>query len=58
MVLALVFGLGSCHIPFLCSNRFIIGIDYHTRREVFVSLQVYFIDRFCIGFMVLVLYYS
>jgi len=43
MVDALVLGLGSCHVRFLCSNLFISGIDYYTRREVFGSLRVYFI---------------
>jgi hypothetical protein len=58
MVVAFVLGLGSCFVRFLCSNLFISGIDYYTRREVFGSLKLYFIYRFCIGFVLLVLFYS
>jgi hypothetical protein len=51
-----VFGLvsGSCLAHFLCSDPFITNIDYYTSRKVFGSLRVYFIYRFCIGFIVLV----
>jgi len=43
MVVVFGSGLGSCLVHFLCSNVFISGIDYYTRREVFGSLKVYFI---------------
>jgi len=58
--MVLVFGLGSgpCLVCFLWSNLYISGIDYHTRREVFGSLKVYFIYGFCISFNLLVLFYS
>jgi len=54
------FGLwsGSCLLHFVCSNLSISGTDYYTRREVFGSLKVYFIYGFCIGFILLVLFYS
>jgi hypothetical protein len=52
MVVAFRLGLGSCLVRFLCSNLFISGFDYYTRREVFGSLKVYFIYR-----IVLVLFY-
>jgi hypothetical protein len=58
MVVAFRLGLGSWLVRFYCSNVFISGIDYYTRRVVFGSLKVYFIYRFCIGFMLLVLFYS
>jgi len=58
MVVVFRLGSGSCLVRFLCSNLFISGIDYYTRREVFGSLKVYFIYRFCIGFILLVLFYS
>jgi hypothetical protein len=58
MVVAFGLGSGSCLVRFLCSNLFISSIDYYTRREVFGSLKVYFIYRFCIGFILLVLFYS
>jgi len=56
MVVAIGLGLGSCLVCFLCSNLFISGIDEYTRREVFGSLKVYFIYRFCIGLILLVLF--
>jgi hypothetical protein len=58
MVVAFGLGSGSCHVHFLCPNLFISGIDYYTRREVFGSLTVYFTYKFCIGFILLVLFYS
>jgi len=58
MVVAFGFGSGSCLVHFLCSNLFISSIEYYTHREVFGSLKVYFIDGFCIGFILLVLFYS
>jgi hypothetical protein len=58
MVVAFGLGLGSCLVRFVCANLFISAIDYYTRREVFGSLKVYFIYRFCIGFILLVLFYS
>jgi len=58
MVVAFGLGLGPCLVRFLCSNLFISGMDYYTRREVFGSLKVYCIYRFCIGFILLVLFYS
>jgi hypothetical protein len=58
--MVVVFGLesGSCLVRFLCSNRLISGIEYYMHREVFGSLKVYFIYRSCIGFILLVLFYS
>jgi hypothetical protein len=47
MVVAFGLGSGSCLVCFLCSNLFISGIDYYTRREIFGSLKVYFIFGFC-----------
>jgi hypothetical protein len=58
MVVAFELGSGFCFVCFPCSNQFISGIDKYTCREVFESLKVYFIDRFCIGFILLVLFYS
>jgi hypothetical protein len=58
MVVAFGLGSGSGLIPFLCSHLFISGIDYYTRREVFGSLKVYFIYKFCIGFILLDLFHS
>jgi hypothetical protein len=51
MVVVFGLGLGSCLVRFLCSNLFIPGIDYYTRREVFGSLKVYPIYAFCTGFI-------
>jgi hypothetical protein len=51
MVVAFRLGSGSCLVHFLCSNLFISGIYYYTRREVFGSLKVYFISGFCSGFI-------
>jgi hypothetical protein len=55
-----VFWLGSlsCVVGFLCSNLFILSIDYYTRLEIFGPFKVYFIYMFCIGFILLVLFYS
>jgi hypothetical protein len=58
MVVAFGLGSGRCLVPFHCGNLFSSGIDYYTGREVFGSLKVYFIYRFCISFLVLVLFYS
>jgi hypothetical protein len=58
MVVPFALGSGSCLVGFLCSNQFILGIDYYTHRKVYGSLKVYFIYRFCIGFILLVLFYS
>jgi len=58
MVVAFGLGSGSCLGCFFCSNLFISGIDYYTRREVFGSLKIYCIYGFCIGFILLVLFYS
>jgi len=54
--MVVAFGLGSCSCParFVCSKLFISGIDYHMHREVFGSLNVYFIYGFCIGLILLV----
>jgi len=51
-----VFGLGSdsCLVRFLCSNRYISGIDYYTRCQVIGSLRVHFMHRFCIGFILFI----
>ena len=51
-------GSGSCLVRVLRSNLSISGIDHYTRREVFGLLKVYFIYVFCIGFILLVLFYS
>jgi len=58
--MVVVFGLGSGSrlVRFLCPNESISGIDYYTRREFFGILKVYFIYGFCIGFILLVLFYS
>ena len=58
MVVVLGLGSGSCLVRFLRSNLSISAIDYYTRRKVFGSLKVYFIYGFCIGFILLVLFYS
>jgi len=44
---------GSCLVCFLCSNQFISGIDYYSRRVVFVSLSVCFIYGFCTAFILI-----
>jgi len=54
VVVAFGLGSGSGHVHCLWSNRFISGIDYYTRREVFESLRIYFISRFCIGLILLI----
>jgi hypothetical protein len=54
MVVVLRLGSGSCLVRILYSNQYIGGIDYYTRREVFGLLRVYFIHRFCIGFIVFI----
>jgi len=54
MVVAFLFGLGSCLGRFLCSNLLISGFDFYTRREVFESLRVYFLYGFCIGFILFI----
>jgi len=51
MVVGFGLGLSSCLVCFLCSNLFISGIDYYTCRAVFGLLKIYFIYRFCIGFI-------
>jgi len=43
VVVAFRFGSGSHLVRFHCSNLFISGISYYTRREVFGSLKVCFI---------------
>ena len=53
MVVAFGLGSGSCLVRFLCSNLFISGIDYDTRREAFGSLKVYFIYGLCTGFIII-----
>jgi len=58
MPVAFGLGSGSCLVRFLRSNLFIAGIDYYTCCEVFGSLKVYFIYVFCIGLILLVLFYS
>ena len=40
MVIEFGLGSGSCLVHFLCSNLFILGIDYYMRRKVFRSLRV------------------
>jgi len=51
MVVAFGLGFGSCLVYILGSHLFVSGIDYYTRREVFGSLNVYFIYGFGIGFI-------
>jgi len=51
MVVGIGLGSGSCLVRFLCSNLFISGIDYYTHRNIFGSLNVYFIYGFCAGFI-------
>jgi len=58
MVVSFVLRSGSCLVHFLLSNLLISAIDYYTPREVFGSLKVYFIHRFCMGFILLDLFYS
>jgi hypothetical protein len=58
MGVVFLLGSGSRLVRFLCSNLFISGIDYYRRCKVFGSLKVYFIYRFCIGSILLVLLYS
>jgi hypothetical protein len=58
MVVAFRLESGTCLVRFPCSTLFISGIEYYTHREVFGSLKVYFIYRFWIGFILLVLFYS
>jgi hypothetical protein len=53
MIAVFRLGCGSCLVCFLLFNLFITGIDYYTRRKVFGSLKVYFIYRFCTGFIVI-----
>jgi hypothetical protein len=40
MVVVLGLSSGSYRVRFLCSNLFISGLDYYTRREVFGLLKV------------------
>jgi len=54
MIVAFGLELGSCLVCFLCSNLFISGINYYTCCEVFGSRRVYFIYRFCIGFILFI----
>jgi len=54
MVVVFWSGLGSYLVQFLCSNIFISGIDCYMRRVVFRSLKVYFMYRFCIGCIILI----
>jgi len=58
--MVLAFGLASDSVPFcfLCSDLFIAGIYHYTHRNVFGSVKVYFICGFCIGFRLLVSFYS
>jgi len=51
MVGAFRLGWGSRLVRFLCSNLYISGIDYYTRREVFESLRAYNLYGFCCGFI-------
>jgi len=57
MVVVVGLGLGSCLVCFLCSNPYIPGIKYYRHREAFESLKGYFIFGFCIGYIILVLYF-
>ena len=59
-VVSVAFGLGSrsCLVCFLCYNHCITAIDHYTCREVFGSLRVCFIYGFCIGFIILDVFYS
>jgi len=58
MVVAFGSESGSCFISFLWFNQFISGIDYYTRHEVVGSLRVYFIDGFCIGFILFIVFWN
>jgi len=58
MVVAFGLGSGSCLVRFLCSNLFISEIDYYMCHKVFGSLKVYLIYGFCIGFILVVVFYS
>ena len=58
MAVAFGIGSGSCLVRILCSVRFISGIDYYTRREVFESLRVHFINVFCIGFIIFIVFWD
>jgi hypothetical protein len=49
MVVAFRLWSGFCLVCFLPANLFISAIYYHTHREVFGSLKVYFIYGFCTG---------
>jgi len=51
-------GSGSCPVHFPCCNWFISGIDYYTYHKVFGSPRVNFIYGFCIGLILLVIFYS
>ena len=51
MVVAFRLGWGSRLVRFLCSDLYISGIDYYTRREVFESLRAYILSGFCCGFI-------
>jgi len=54
--MVVAFGLvsGSCLVHFHFSNRFISGIDYDMRCEVFELLMVYCLHGFCIGFILFI----
>jgi hypothetical protein len=54
MIVALGLESGSCLVHLLCSNLYITGIDYYTRREVCGLHILHFVHRFCIGFMVFI----
>jgi len=54
MVVAFGLASGSCLVHFSCSTRFISGIDYYMRREVFESLMVYCLYGFCVGFILFI----
>ena len=58
MIVAFGLGSGSFVVHIVCSNLFISGIDYYMCREVFGLLKVYSIYGFCIGFILLILFYS
>jgi len=51
MFVAFRLGLGSCRVPFRCSNQWISGIDHYRCCDVYESITVLFIYGFCIGFI-------
>lgn len=57
MVVALRLWLGSNHVHFIYSNLFISGLDNYMYCEVFGLLRVNFMSGFCIGFVLLIVFW-